>query len=282
MYESVTKRIESIKQPYGGYIKIGEFEKTVFDDGRILNEDENISASVVGTVVDYLTRFLYTGDEKTAFIIPMMGAEKAENNGYKNASRIARSYLNGIKRKLDKKTVISACKLVYEFDVWYRSTVAGMAVASKGVVANPDDKTIENIIVMVNRGLEFFESYGPITQDGFTFEPPNSNRDDYISAMKMGKTYGGYTPTVATGDGDFLTSDTLWDFKVLKKSPQSKHTLQILMYWIMGQHSGQAIFNGIKKIGIYNPRSNTAYTLDVSKIHSDTISAIEKEVICYS
>ena len=31
--------------------------------------------------------------------------------------------------------------------------------------------------------------------------------------------------------------------------PQSKDTLQILMYWIMGQHSGQKCFKNIDKIG---------------------------------
>ena len=282
MYESVTKRIESIKQPYGGYIKISDFEKTVLDDGRVLNDGENVSASVVGTVVDYLTRFIYTGNANDSFKIPMLGAKKAEDNGYHNAPIIAYSYFKEIHHSLDRKTIINACKLVYEFDVWYRSTLAGISVASKGIVVEPDNKTIENIAAMVNRGLEFFDLYGPIIQDGFTFEPPNSTREDYINALKKGKTYGGYTPTVATGDGDFLTSDTLWDFKVLKKAPQSKHTLQILVYWIMGQHSGQAIFKSISKIGIYNPRSNTVYRLSVSEVPSVIIKSIENEVICYT
>ena len=32
-----------------------------------------------------------------------------------------------------------------------------------------------------------------------------------------------YTETVSAGDGDFLTSDTLWDFKVSKSKPTNKH-----------------------------------------------------------
>ena len=121
-----------------------------------------------------------------------------------------------------------------------------------------------------------------VLEDNHLASSDKAQIEDEVTGIPTGKRTDIPVITLATGDGDFLTSDTLWDFKVLKKSPQSKHTLQILMYWIMGQHSGQAIFNGINKIGIYNPRSNTAYTLDVSKIHSDTISAIEKEVICYS
>jgi len=40
---------------------------------------------------------------------------------------------------------------------------------------------------MVNRNMTFWKKYGLIAQDGFTFE----------------------------ADGDFLTTDTLWDFKSL-------------------------------------------------------------------
>lgn len=59
---------------------------------------------------------------------------------------------------------------------------------------------------MVKRSVSFWNMYGPIIKDGFTFEP-----------------YG-YTKTVDTGDGDFLTQDTLWDFKVSKAKPTNKQT----------------------------------------------------------
>lgn len=68
----------------------------------------------------------------------------------------------------------------------------------------------------MNRGIKFFDQYGPITLDGFVF-------------------VGGYTDIVSSGDGDFLTKDTLWDFKVSKDKPKSAHTLQLLMYYIMGK-----------------------------------------------
>lgn len=54
--------------------------------------------------------------------------------------------------------------------------------------------------------------YGPKVLDGLTFE-------------------GGYTGYVATGDGDYLTNGTLWDFKVSKQKLQNKYTLQLFMYW---------------------------------------------------
>ena len=117
---------------------------------------------------------------------------------------------------------------------------------------------------MVERSIAFWEKYGPITVDGFDFEP------------------NGYTETVDTGDGDYLTEDTLWDFKVSKQKPTSKHTLQLLMYWIMGQHTGKAEFKNIKKLGFFNPRRNAVYIFPVELIPEKTIRTIEDEVICYN
>ena len=75
----------------------------------------------------------------------------------------------------------------------------------------PDTNTITNIITMIKRTLSFWEQYGPIIKDGFTFE-------------------GGYTPIISAGDGDYLTKDTLWDLKVLKEEIKPKYTLQLLIF----------------------------------------------------
>mgnify|MGYP004498912689 FL=1 len=73
----------------------------------------------------------------------------------------------------------------------------------------------------------------------------------------------------------------MWDFKVSKSVPTSKHTLQLLMYWVMGQHSGQEVFKNISKLGIFNLRLNKVYIYDTSNISKDIISIVEKEIICY-
>ena len=126
----------------------------------------------------------------------------------------------------------------------------------------PDAHTIENIRTMVERSQRFFEIYGPKVLDGLTFE-------------------GGYTGYVATGDGDFLTDDTLWDFKVSKRKLQNKHTLQLLMYWRMGIHSIHPEYKNVKYLGVYNPRMNVVYRLDVNLISEEVISEVESKVIGY-
>lgn len=277
---SVTGRISAIKQPRGGYIKPSEFEAIVIDDGVTLNTEENVHGSIVGMVVDYLTRYLMGTDIVEAFRISLQGAVMAEKmGGVKKALAIADKLLKGIKG-LDDNTVINACKLV-TFDVWFRNPLGAMM--SKGYnETNPDKATIENIQTLVKRSMAFFEKYGPVTKDGFTFEPVRADNKAYEKMMKTGKgSFGGYTATVDSGDGDFLTADTLWDFKVSKTKPTNKHTLQLLMYWIMGKHSGQDIFKSITKLGIFNPRLSTVYLLEMSKVSADIIETVEREVICY-
>ncbi len=258
---SVTQRIKEIKQPRGGYVKPSQFKLQKINDGQILNEQENVHASVIGMAVDYLTRFVMGTNVVEAFKISCMGAKVAEDIfKQKSALKIAEKLLTGIKG-LDNSSIINACKIV-TYDVWYRNPMR--AIMAKGVEeTNPDLETIENIKIMVERSVKFWNEFGPIIQDVFTFEP------------------NGYTDTVNTGDGDYLTDDTLWDFKVSKSKPTNKHTLQLLMYWIMGQHSGQEIYKNIEKIGIFNPRLNFVYTLEIADISSETIEEIEKNVICY-
>lgn len=277
---SVTGRINAIKQPRGGYIKPSEFEAIVIDDNITLNTEENVHGSIVGMVVDYLTRYLMGTDIVEAFRISLQGAVMAEKmGGVKKALATADKLLKGIKG-LDDNSVINACKLV-TFDVWFRNPLGAMM--AKGYnETNPDKATIENIQILVKRSISFFEKYGPVTKDGFTFEPVDADNKAHEKMMKTGKgSFGGYTATVDSGDGDFLTADTLWDFKVSKTKPTNKHTLQLLMYWIMGRHSGQDIFKSITKLGIFNPRLNTVYLLEMSKVPSDIIETVEREVICY-
>lgn len=279
MGTSVTGRIKEIKQPRGGYIKLSEFEAIELDDGITLSEEENIHGSIIGIVVDYMTRFAMGTDKKEAFKISLTGAALREQLTKDKALDIAAKLLKGIKG-LDDNSIVNACKLA-TFDVWYRNTMGAM-LAKGYEETNPDKDTVKNIQTLIQRSITFFKTYGAITKDGFTFEPVKPNEKAYEKMITTGKgTYGGYTGTVCNGDGDFLTADTLWDFKVSKAKPTSKHTLQLLMYWIMGQHSGQECYKSISRLGIFNPRLNVVYLLDMPKVSADTIKAVEDEVICY-
>lgn len=258
---SVTRRIAEIKQPRGGYIKPSQFEIYKLDDGLVLSENENVHASIIGMAVDYLTRFEMGTNVIDAFCISCKGAVIAEQIfQQKGTLKKVEKLLSGIKG-IDNKSIVNACKIV-TYDVWLRNPM-GAIMARGADETNPNTDTVNNIKVMVERSVSFWNKYGPIIKDGFTFEP------------------NGYTNTVDSGDGDYLTADTLWDFKVIKSKPTNKHTLQLLMYWIMGQHSGQEIFKNIQRLGIFNPRLNAIYFLDIKTISKEIIAEVERDIICY-
>ena len=277
---TVWERAQSATQPWGGYIRPSWLQKTSLEDGMVLHEKENIHGSIVGMVVDYLTRFSLGGDTYEAFRISIEGAERAEKVTGKKMKRIAKKLLSGIKG-IDQKSILNACKLV-SFDVWKRNPINAILAEKDYNDINPDDETVENIQTLVRRSLTFFQAYGPVIATGFTFEPENADEREYDKMLSSGKgTFGGYTATVSSGDGDFLTSDTLWDFKVSKSNPTSVQTLQLLMYWIMGKHSGRVLFRDISKIAIFNPRKNMIYWYDMRDVPIETIEVVEKEIICY-
>lgn len=248
---SVTKRISSVSQPRGGYINPKNMERIKLESECELYEEESIHPSLVGMTVDYLTRYMYSKNASKAFEISLLGARIIRMDA--KAKRLVEE-IKGI----DDNSIIAACKLV-GFDVSYRTNILGYKPIEE---INPDKKTIENIKEMVRRSMKFFSNYGPIKVEGFTFE-------------------GGYTRTVVTGDGDFLTEDTLWDYKVSKSDPTNKNTLQLLMYYIMGKQSKYNYFDNLKYLAIFNPRLNCIYRYEINKISQETIKDIENNVICY-
>ena len=91
---------------------------------------------------------------------------------------------------LDDDSIIAACKIA-TYDVWFRN-INGAVMAKGARDTNPDKETINNIRVMIQRSLSFWEKVGPIVADGFVF----SERDDKGDIVKSG-----YTSTVDAGDG---------------------------------------------------------------------------------
>lgn len=231
-----------VKQPRICHINPKTLEVEFFDDGDrdtgALEPVENISRALIETVVRDMTYVMSGMSIEEAFSIPEKSTE-------------ARRLMDGI-RGLDDNSIINAVKL------------SGFVVDQGESVEsiNPDEATIQNVRTMVERSLRFFDTYGPMVLNGFTFE-------------------GGYTDTVISGDGDFTTADTLWDFKVSKARPTKNHTLQLLMYWRMGLHSVHTEFQDICYLGIYNPRLNEVYRISVDDIPDDVIVEVERDVIGY-
>lgn len=254
---SVVQRINAIKQPRGGYIPPKMLTATQLGTGEEELQETDFPAGLTGMAVDYLSRFMLGDAPEEAFHISLLGAQALQNATGIPAVEQALCYCSEI-TGLDDASITRAGQLS-GYDVCFRAGLMGYKPVED---IQPDEAAISNIRTMVERSLNFFEQYGPVVLDGPTFE-------------------GGYTNVVSTGDGDFLTEDTMWDFKVSKKPPTNKHTLQVLMYYLMGKHSIHEEFDSVDKIGFFNPRLNTVYQMSVSDISPETIKTIEEEVIGY-
>ena len=257
---SVTQRVKQVSQPRGGYINPKTLTKSVlFEDGVSEFPNESVHPSLVGLAVDYLTRYMLGDSAEEAFKISLLGLEVCESAGMKEDAEYGRELLGSLSRDLNMTTVESAIKLC-AFDVCVR---AGMAGYKSIMLINADLYTCSNVAVMVKRNLNLFKVYGAPVLNGFVFK-------------------GGYTPTVSSGDGDFVTPDTLWELKVSVREPNKDWTLQTLMYWIMGLNSEHyEVFEKVKYLGIVNPRKNAVYRIAVADIPMKVIEAVERDVIGY-
>lgn len=245
---SVTRRIKQIKQPQGGYLKPSDMTEKVLPLRSIMTYNENLSPAIIGTAVDYLTRFIMTENAFQAFKISYIGASQMNDRDN------AKQWIEDI-QGLDNTSIIRACQLV-NYDSVFR---AGFIPKD---FKEPDESTILSVRMLVNRSIDFFNSIGEVIADGFTFD-------------------NAYTSTINAGDGDFLTEDTLWDFKVSKYPPNKDYTLQLIIYYLMGKASKKKEFDNIRYVAIFNPRLNTIYRYDMTQMNPATIDEIKQHVIGY-
>lgn len=249
---SASQRAKAVPQPEGGYLspRIMNVSRMT-DDTFELKQGENISANLIGMAVDYLTRFMIGDSVEKAFSISLRGASMIQEESA--AKRLAA----GIKG-LDSRSISSAIKLT-GYDVCVR---AGTSNYKPVELIEPNKPSIENVRIMVKRTVSYFDRCGGVIRSMLIFP-------------------GGYTETVSSGDGDYLTRDALWDLKTSKKRISKIDTLQLLIYWRLGVHSIDEEYRQIKTLGICNPRLNEVYSISISDLPKGLLSEIDAVVIGY-
>ncbi len=247
---NVTSLCKVTAQPRGGFVNINSFMKETYLDDFALGE-EQISPGIIGTAVDYLTRFILGCDNKEkAFEISLFGARMMRDD------KLAQKLLDGINDLSDES--IRCAALLVGYDATFRAGYPYHVDIDYQI----DKVTLNNIRIMVNRSVEFFKKNGKHIESGLTF-------------------VGGYTDMVSAGDADYMIDDAIWDLKTSKTTPDKNQTLQILIYYLLAKHSGQTRYKGLNSIGIYNPRLNVSYKINVDDIDKSIIETIEKDVIGY-
>ncbi len=293
----VTQRIaqynSQVGQPRGGLIHPSTLTRAEIEDehGVLDNKIENLHASVIGMAVDYLTRLArvhvmqdaFSDSVREVFRVSLRGAERVDaayaGSGVVAAAEEAVASIRCFETErgrvmavIDEGTVGAACQLA-GYDVGGRNDPRLWNSEHGATGKRPDEATITHVAIMLARTQAFFAEYGPVTKDGFVFANPGR--------FLLGER-GGYTDLVDSGDGDFLTADTLWDMKVSANKPTKDQTLQLLMYFLMGKESGLPEFAGLTHVGLFNPRLAAVHRLAVADVPAETIQTIRRDVIGYS
>ncbi len=246
---SVTQRIKMVKNDY---ISSKDFSEFSFSDGYEVKEVIPTVKAIQGLAVDYLTRYLMGCSKEAAFSVSLHGAEWVSER--ENAQKLLQQI-----KGLDIFSIRSACQLV-QYDVARRQGPQAFDGIRKDILSI---QLFLNISHMVKRSCSFLKANGPVCMCGFTME-------------------GGYNDIISSGDGDYVTKNAIWDFKVSTDKLTSLQALQLAVYYVMGVHSVHPEFQTVRFLGIYNPFLNKAYSIDISKIDNSVFSAICRDVIGYN
>lgn len=235
----VSEYIDHINKSGCGYVPSSTFRFRSLGEGiDELNPEENVSPDLISSAVDCMTHFMTGSPAKLAFGNKLFVAGRIREGALAfKACDLIKTGIVG----LDDQSIINAVKLS-GFDARFLVDPEDYQPIEE---INPDGATIQNVRTMVKRSLHVVEIYGPKFLDRFVIT-------------------GGYTDTAKYGVIDFMTSDTLWDFRVSKTRPTQGDAIRLLMNWRKALRLPHAwLFQDVNYLGIYNPRLNEVYRIRV-------------------
>ena len=250
---TVTQRVKSVTQPKNGYLPVSAFSVKRYEDNQKLHYKENVPPVYIGLAVDYLTRYKISENIYNAFDISILGAKILRDDYGKK-----REYEHSLHllEQIQHGDIAAALQMVTYDDV-YRAGKTDLPTL------RPDSATVENIKIMVNRGVTFLNHCSKEIYTGLSFD-------------------GGFTSTVVNGDCDYLTDNSLIDFKVIRGDITPDYTLQILMYYLLGCRSvHHKDFIKVKWLAFFNPRKNIVHYTKVDKIPTKILDEVAIKVIGY-
>lgn len=240
------------------WLKVPPFDDNV-EGSDVLNPVENVSSVLVDAVVDCMARFALGVSVEKAFSMPLRYFQA--NRGGSETSDL----MNTI-QGLDDRSIINAVKLFRFADYDDRFGI-GHLPFSEGI--EPDEATIQNVRMMVERSLRFFKPRGPEWWNGKMPEGFTLARESFVP--------------VRIPAGDAMLPDTCWDLKASESCPTTYDVLRLIMYRFIGICSDRAwLFRDIPYLGVYNPRLNEAYRINVGDISEDMIAEVEGCVIYHA
>lgn len=276
---SIKDRAVEAEQPEGGYLKVTDFDRFDLADGKGAVSVSDVPAAYVARAVDGLSRMALEGERADVFYKYMRGASRAEDCGRAGSIRAAKGLKDGI-AGMDDESIRNACRIA-SFGDWLVDPAAAEDGPGPDAV-EPGDASVEAIRVMAARMGAFFDRYGQPEEREFSFEPADGDSMGYVSmTMGGGGTWGGYTVSAACGNGDYISGDTMWLVKADGSEVTEADTLELLMWAVMGVKSGQSKYQAVKRMGILEPGTGTAYTMSMDAVPADVLEAVCGNVLGY-
>lgn len=277
LFESVTKIYipnSTVKFP----LKLN-VEKIVLNNdnlGKISNKDQCISDSLMGTLIDYLTRIIIF-HRTDAFDFLILDNQLNSVTFKPESAQLLKSLILECKNNMQDVSIdslsIEEVELIEKlclFERCFRSGKYGSINAFNFI----DEVTLNKIKQMLYRSKHFFDQYGkPAIIDYHCFiseKTPVDSPADYFN-KKIEDLHA-----QIIGDGDYLLKDALVDFKVSNKSRELSEWKKQLWVYYLGLIPEELSEYGVKKENIqwminFNPRTNEVFKFNIS-----TISAKEK------
>lgn len=209
---------------------------------------ETITPSNVGTVVDYLTRYVLLADEQ-AFDLANIELKRYLDRGAISPADFMK--VIGEEEKIGRLTENIAnvddipdevFSLTLDVCSWEMAFRSGHYIKPRRY---PDKTTIAHMKIMLKRIENFFNEYGwPI-------------RDAFVASTKN---------QCLVGDGDYLLKNTLVDLKVSNKTKMQPFWIrQLLLYYTLGFYN-HLNDEKIDRLMIYNARTDMVFYIGVADI----------------
>lgn len=231
--------------PLSKIVSTRKFQKIEYHSdnlGELPLEEENMAPATTGTLIDFLTRIIVLNDDD-AFGVSARGVGEMANDDQKKRYLYEAAMLKAL---VEDKEIDDLDDDVFNIGVnicaWEQALRGGYYFPPQ---IYPNDTTMAHYKVMLKRVKAYLEKIGNIIRTG------------YGSATANG---------LISGDGDYLSSDTLIDFKVSKhKTMQPNWVRQLFLYRVLLRDELVSP-DQIKKLMIYNPRRDEGYLLDLTQI----------------
>ncbi len=244
--------------PLSKIVSTRSFKKIEYNSdnlGYLPLEKENITSTSTGTLIDFLTRAIVLNDDD-AFAASFAGvktyATDSQQKEFISTVAIFKTLIDNTNIDNLDDAIFSLGIDICSWEEALRSH-AGIYIPP---TKYPDVPTILHYKFMLKRAQAFLAKVGPVIRTGFGATTENG---------------------CISGDGDYLLSDTLIDFKVSKRTTMNPDWVRQLFLYRVLLHDDLVSSKQIQKLMVYNPRRDEGYLLDLSEISPDILNFVRNQ-----